>query len=134
MVRSGWWLTANPTRDFNASIPGMDNRLSSEAIAEDINIGEYFEQYERGTAPELNETWPRFRGEDFDNISKSPVKLIDKFGSSGPKILWSVELGEGHAGAAIYKGSVYLLDYDEENEPICSIVFLLLMVKNSGGR
>jgi len=110
----GWWLTANPTRDFSASIPGLDNRLSSgESVAEEINIGEFFEQF-TGEAPALNETWPRFRGEDFDNISKSPVKLIDKFGPAGPKILWTVELGEGHAGAAIYKGSVYLLDYDEE--------------------
>ena len=28
---------------------------------------------------------------------------------------WSVSLGEGHAGAAIYKGAVYVMDYDEEN-------------------
>lgn len=110
----GWWLMANPTRDFSASIPGTDNRLSSgESLAEEVNIGEFFEQYS-DKVPDLNETWPRFRGEDFDNISKSPVKLINKFESSGPKILWTVELGEGHAGAAIYKGSVYLLDYDEE--------------------
>ena len=114
LVILGWWLTANPTRDFSASIPGMDNRIGSgESVAEQINIGENFEEY-GGKAPELNETWPRFRGEDFDNISKSPIKLIDKFGPVGPKILWSVDLGEGHAGAAIYKGSVYLLDYDEE--------------------
>jgi len=110
----GWWLTANPTRNFSAAIPGMDNRLSSsDSMSEVINIGEYFEQF-AGEAPELNETWPRFRGENFDNISKSPVKLIDKFGPDGPKIIWSVELGEGHAGPAIYKGLVYLIDYDEE--------------------
>jgi outer membrane protein assembly factor BamB len=113
LVILGWWLTANPTRNFSAAIPGMDNRLSTgESIEEEINIGEYFEQF-AGEAPVLNETWPRFRGENFDNISKSPVKLIDKFGPDGPKILWSVELGEGYAGPAIYKGLVYLLDYDE---------------------
>jgi outer membrane protein assembly factor BamB len=109
----GWWLTANPTRDFTASIPGSDNRVSSgEAVEQTIRIGEFFEKYEDEVA-ELDETWPRFRGEDFDNISRSPIKLIDKFGPSGPKILWSVELGEGYAGPAIYKGLVYLLDYDE---------------------
>jgi outer membrane protein assembly factor BamB len=114
LVILGWWLTANPTRNFSAAIPGMDNRLSSgESIEEEINIGEFFEQF-AGEAPELNETWPRFRGENFDNISKSPVKLIDKFGPDGPKIIWSVDLGEGHAGPAIYKGLVYLLDYNEE--------------------
>jgi outer membrane protein assembly factor BamB len=109
-----WWLTANPTGNFSAGVPGTDNRLSpGDSMAEVINIGEYFEQFD-AKAPELNETWPRFRGKDFDNISKSPVKLIDKFGPAGPEILWSVELGEGHAGPAIYKGLVYLLDYDEE--------------------
>lgn len=109
-----WWLYANPTGDFTASIPGQDNRLSPGEAAEPVvKIGEFFEHYESET-PALTETWPRFRGEDFDNISKSPVKLIDKFGLSGPKILWSVELGEGHAAPAIYKGLVYLLDYNEE--------------------
>ena len=114
LVILGWWLSANPTRDFTASIPGADNRVSSGgSAAESVRIGEFFEQYE-SEVPDLNETWPRFRGEDFDNISKSPVKLIDKFGPSGPKILWSVELGEGHASPAIYKGLVYLLDYNEQ--------------------
>jgi outer membrane protein assembly factor BamB len=113
LVILGWWIGANPTGNFSASIPGEDNRLSSGKTAEQaVKIGEFFEQYDT-EIPELNETWPRFRGVDYDNISKSPVKLIDKFGPSGPRILWSVELGEGYAGPAIYKGLVYLLDYDE---------------------
>ena len=114
LVVLGWWLTANPTEDFTASLPGMDNRISSgESVSEVINIGEHYEEF-AGQATEMNETWPRFRGADFDNISKSPVRLIEKFGPAGPEILWSVELGEGHAGPAIYKGMVYLLDYDED--------------------
>lgn len=114
MVILGWWIAANPTVDFTASIPGADNRLSSgESKEQAVKIGEFFEKYDIKT-PELSESWPRFRGVDFDNISKSPVKLIEKFGPSGPRILWSVDLGEGHAGPAIYKGLVYLLDYNEE--------------------
>jgi outer membrane protein assembly factor BamB len=114
MAILAWWLTANPTREITASIPGADNRLSSAgSVEKSVKIGEFFEQYETEKI-ELNETWPGFRGEDFDNISKSPVKLIDKFGQSGPKITWTVELGEGYAGPAIYKGLVYLLDYNEE--------------------
>lgn len=107
-----WWLNANPTRDFEILVEGADNR-GSGAEAQDVEIGEYFEQFAENYT-ELSETWPRFRGEDFDNISKSPVKLIDNFGNDGPKILWSKELGEGHSGAAIYEGLVYILDYDEE--------------------
>jgi len=107
-----WWLNANPTRDFDIHIEGADNR-GAGLEAQEVEIGEYFEQFATGYT-EFSETWPRFRGEDFDNISKSPVKLIDNFGNDGPKILWSKELGEGHSGAAIYEGLVYILDYDEE--------------------
>jgi outer membrane protein assembly factor BamB len=107
-----WWLNYNPTQDFEILIEGADNR-GAGADAQIVEIGEYFEQFAEDYT-ELSETWPRFRGEDFDNISKSPVKLIDNFGNDGPKILWSKELGEGHSGAAIYEGLVYILDYDEE--------------------
>jgi len=62
----------------------------------------------------MTETWTRFRGNDYDNISKSPIKLKEKFGSKGADIRWSIQLGEGHSGATIYKGLVYLLDYNEK--------------------
>ena len=108
-----YWLSGNPSYEFTRSVPGLDNRGSKNAVAELVNIGEFFELFKEA-GESLNETWPRFRGEDFDNISKSTIPLIDRFPEGGPEILWSVELGEGHAGPAIYKGLVYLLDYDEE--------------------
>ncbi len=111
-VLLAWWVRTDPTSDYAASLPGADNRGKGVA-AQEVKIGELFEQLETDFT-ELSESWPRFRGVDFDNISKSPVKLIDKFGSTGPKIVWSVEMGEGHSGAAIYKGLAYILDYDEE--------------------
>lgn len=107
-----WWLRTDPTYDYKASQPGTDNRGKGVA-AQIVEIGKFFELFTTDYT-ELSETWPRFRGSDFDNISKSPVKLIEKFGSTGPKILWSVDLGEGHSGAAIYKGLAYVLDYNEE--------------------
>lgn len=107
-----WWLWADPTRDLAVSLPGADNRGGGGASGEEVKIGSLFQAFS-GTHAALTETWPRFRGADFDNISKSPVPLKDQFGSEGPQVLWSVELGEGHSGAAIYKGLVYLLDYDE---------------------
>jgi outer membrane protein assembly factor BamB len=39
--------------------------------------------------------------------------LVSSFGGKKPALLWSVELGEGHSGAAIYNGRAYILDYDE---------------------
>jgi len=108
-----WWLGKDPVKDFITSEPGMDNRGAAAKVNLEIKIGEFFEKFSDENI-ELQETWPRFRGEYFDNISRSPVKLIDKFPAEGPRIVWTVNLGEGHAGPAIYKGKVYLLDYDEE--------------------
>lgn len=106
-----WWLSHDPTRTFTQSLPGMDNRGAGGA-GDTVVIGELFDRYADDYTP-LTETWPRFRGTNSDNIATSSIPLKERFGASGPEILWKVELGEGHSGAAIYKGLVYLLDYSE---------------------
>jgi len=112
VISLGWWLARDPVREFITTEPGLDNRGEGGVVA-DIDIGAYFESL--GTLEsDLQETWPRFRGENFDNISRSKVPLIDRFPEGGPIKKWEVPLGEGHAGAAIYKGAVYVMDYDEE--------------------
>ena len=113
MASIAWWMGHDPVKEFVTSEPGMDNRGKGVAVDLDVEIGEFYERLDR-ISPLLEETWPRFRGEYFDNISRSRTDLIDRFGSNGPDILWSVHMGEGHAGPAIYKGNVYVLDYDEE--------------------
>jgi len=110
-----WWLLNDPTHDMTPSLPGQDNRGGGAGAGDTVKIGELFDFYVNDFQP-LNETWPRFRGAGFDNISQSPVALIDKFGPSGAQILWSAELGEGHSGAALYKGLAYILDYDEKEQ------------------
>jgi len=91
----------------------MDNRKKTGAAsAEKVNIGEIFTSFKSCDGmPAAN--WPRFRGEKYDNINTENIRLISKFGSSGPRILWKVSLGEGHAAPAVYDGRVYVLDYDE---------------------
>jgi outer membrane protein assembly factor BamB len=81
-------------------------------VNEVINIGEKFQLF-GSSATNLKGTWPRFRGADFDNIDKKSVPLKSKWSGTQPEILWSAELGEGHAGAAIYEGRVFMMDYDE---------------------
>jgi outer membrane protein assembly factor BamB len=112
LISLGWWLAKDPVSDFVTSEPGLDNREAGGVIP-DIDIGAIGETFAT-LESDLTETWPRFRGENFDNISRSAVPLIDKFPEGGPVVKWSVSLGEGHAGAAIYKGAVYVMDYDEE--------------------
>jgi outer membrane protein assembly factor BamB len=115
LLSLAWWITKDPVKGFATSEPGMDNRGEGVAVNLDVNIGEFFERLEREKS-ELTGTWPRFRGENFDNIRKSGMTLINEFGPDGPEIMWTARMGEGHAGAAIYKGKVYTLDYDEEEK------------------
>jgi outer membrane protein assembly factor BamB len=114
VIALAWWNFSKPKVEVAMSEPGMDNREASASANELINIGEFFERF-FPSEPRLEDTWPRFRGNDFDNIKKSSQPLIDKF-NNDPKIQWSVELGEGHAGPSVYKGLVYVMDYDEEQK------------------
>jgi len=108
-----WWLLYNPVKSFTISVPGMDQRKKSVFIkAEEIKIGRIFTFFK--AMDDISGTrWPRFRGDDFDNISKEKIRLTDHWGKDGPKILWKIPLGDGHAAPAVYDGKVYLLDYDE---------------------
>ena len=111
-----WWVVRDPWRHLVASEPGMDHRPAGlDSITEVIRIGSVYNLYGEASS-QLLESWPRFRGSDFDNISKSAVPLINSFPATGPDILWSVELGEGHAGASIYQGKLYLMDYLENSK------------------
>ena len=110
-----WWIFSGPKVVLNISEPGMDNRGKGNLLSEVVRIGEFFERFITAE-PAFEETWPRFRGEHFDNIRQPGLPLIDEFAGDDPRIQWTVQLGEGHAGPAIYKGLVYVLDYDEEQK------------------
>jgi len=108
-----WWMLYDPVKDFVEHVPGTDNRPAVATTEADmVDIGNIFEKFD---GPSLSESsdWPRFRGEFFDNISRSQIKLSGQWGEAGPAILWSIDLGEGHAGPVIAMGRVYILDYDE---------------------
>lgn len=55
--------------------------------------------------------WPQFRGPGRDAISRE-TGLLRSWPEGGPAVLWSTEVCEGYAGAAIHSGRVYLNDYD----------------------
>src|SRR6056297_367442 len=118
IISLAWWMSYDPVDELAPSVPGMDNRGEGVAVELNVEIGQIFERFQDqakvSTGAEFKEDWPRFRGAQFDNISRSTVTLIDQFPQSGPDITWRVHLGEGHGGAAIYDGRVYILDYIEE--------------------
>ncbi len=113
-----WWFSYDPTANLILHVPGLDNQPTTlEALTggEAVKIGEHFETFD-GAAADLPGTWTRFRGASSDNISKENVRLASKWGDKGPEILWSIDLGEGHAAPAVMDGRVYVLDYDEEKK------------------
>lgn len=62
--------------------------------------------------PQIPGAWTMFRGANSDNISTDPTPLATQWAPGMPKVLWSLDVGEGHAGVAILNSRVYMLDYD----------------------
>ena len=91
----------------------MDNRGKGVVNEISIKIGEHFERFFQSKT-KLKGVWGSFRGANFDNINTNDRSLISNFEGENGAVKWSVELGEGHAGAAIFNGLVYVLDYNED--------------------
>lgn len=109
----GWWIGADPTAAFVELVPGTDGSSADRGgPVDDVVIGELFEHFSDELAPAAGH-WPRFRGPASDNIADDPVPLARSWADGGPPVLWSVELGEGHAAPAVWRGRVFVLDYDE---------------------
>ncbi len=111
-----WWRVADHKLwEINERVPGMDNRPKVEPRNDSVIIGEFFDTL--NTFDEMAPgDWPRFRGIDFDNISKDTSPVAEKWDTSGPPVVWKVTLGEGYAGAAVHNGRVYVLDYNERRK------------------
>jgi outer membrane protein assembly factor BamB len=110
-----WWVLSSPSYDVVVRVPGMDNRPPQKQISDSIFIGQNFDTL--GIIDEVvSGSWPRFRGADFDNISKDQTPLAESWDTSGPPVVWQVTLGEGYAGPAVHNGRVYVLDYNEKRK------------------
>ena len=110
-----WWIFATPSYNVVERVPGLDNRPTQKPISDSVVIGEFMDTL--GIADEiLPGSWPRFRGKDFDNISKDPTPLAEDWDTSGPPVIWQTTLGEGYAGPAVLNGRVYVLDYNERRK------------------
>jgi outer membrane protein assembly factor BamB len=110
------WLNADAGVDLTERLPGGDGRPEETADGnEPLKITGRLLTFD-GVPADLPGAWPRFRGSNFDAVSTEDISLARTWPTNGPKVLWSIEVGEGFAGAAILAGRVYLLDYDREEE------------------
>ncbi|MGA2974623.1 MAG: PQQ-binding-like beta-propeller repeat protein [Spirochaetia bacterium] len=105
----------DPVEGLAPNLPGTDGRPEARPSGTEIKIGEFFRSFD-GTPSALTASWPRFRGSYMDNTSHESVPLVSPSAGWHPQELWTVELGEGHAGAAVANGRVYVLDYDERRQ------------------
>ncbi len=107
------WLKRDVAAQLTNSMPLPSNvqQISSD---EGPISGELL-QFD-GVPADLPGAWPRFRGANFDAISTEKVALAQTWGPDGPAVLWSIDVGEGYAGAAILAGSVFLMDYDRPKQ------------------
>ena len=106
----GWHLY-DPYKSLQTQEPGADNRPEGTARkADDVVIGEFFMQYDAPAPNGFTGIWSGFRGDGRTNITKAahPLQLEQDW-----QEMWSFTTGEGHAAPVIYKGRVYVLDYDE---------------------
>jgi len=111
-----WWMIDDHfVAAIDQRVPGMDERPKVVPRNDSVIIGEFFD-----TMNVLDEfvpgEWPRFRGSDFDNISKDTVPLAESWDTSGPPLAWKASLGEGYAGAAVHNSRVYIMDYNERRK------------------
>ncbi|MHC4890945.1 MAG: PQQ-binding-like beta-propeller repeat protein, partial [Planctomycetota bacterium] len=109
-------LGADPAAELMERLPGPDTaaQLLSDAN-EPVELRGELVQFD-GVPADLPGAWPRFRGANFDAISAEDVSLARTWTADGPKVLWSIDVGEGYAGAAILAGRVYVMDYDQQNQ------------------
>ena len=110
------WLSADAAIGLKERLPIEENAPKVVLEPEPtVKVEGKLIQFD-GRPADLPGAWPRFRGANFDAISTEDVRLARTWPGQGPKLLWSVELGEGYAGAAVLAGRVYVLDYDQKNE------------------
>jgi len=109
-----FWLW-HPEDTLTLRMPGTDlpPELQGAATENPVLAGKTITG--QGAAAILPGAWPGFRGPNRNAISPEQTQLARSWPASGPRALWSVEVGEGYAGAAVLGGRVYVMDYEREN-------------------
>ncbi|MEI8233585.1 MAG: PQQ-binding-like beta-propeller repeat protein [Verrucomicrobiota bacterium] len=106
---TAFWLW-RPEGSLSPRLPGTDRPPGEETAAENPVLAGKTISGEGKPAP-LPGAWPGFRGANRDAISPESTPLARSWPAGGPRPLWSVEVGEGYAGAAVRGGRVYVMDY-----------------------
>lgn len=108
------WMTRPPEVVVELQVPGTDGLPDLSALqAKGPELSGIFLKGEGAPAP-IPGIWSQFRGPNSDNIEASGPPLASAWGGDGPKVEWTLPIGDGYAAPALYDGCVYLMDYDVE--------------------
>ena len=106
------WLKTGSPGSMELRGPWLD-RPEGDSVVQVEATPEPGQPIASGVKPaDLPGEWPWFRGPHFNGICSDGVPLAREWPAEGPEIAWVIELGPGHAGAAVSNGCVYVLDYD----------------------
>ena len=110
-----WWFYQGgpPTLE---RVPGSDRSATSTNASAPAGGVPGRLVVSNGVPAQLPGAWPRFRGPNLDAISPETNALAKTWPKEGPKVCWTIDIGEGFAGAAVWQGCVYVMDYDRENQ------------------
>ncbi|MFP4053646.1 MAG: PQQ-binding-like beta-propeller repeat protein [Phycisphaerae bacterium] len=111
------WAARGPV-DVEPRLPKPEVPIAKVDTGPAPNLGGITLRGEAAVPQGFDGSWPMFRGPGADAISPDPTPLIESWGADGPPKLWTIELGDGHGGAAIHKGAVYLLDYQDRKSQL----------------
>jgi len=107
------WLRASPSMNLEQRMELPSRKVLQSTV---VKFPGEFAPADGKPAAELTGSWPCFRGEARDAVSREQVPLARSWGPQGPKVLWKAPMGIGYAGPAVRNGRVYVLDYDEARQ------------------
>ncbi|MCX6906057.1 MAG: PQQ-binding-like beta-propeller repeat protein [Verrucomicrobia bacterium] len=112
-----FWWRGGSSRPLMERVPGLDQVAGAVATNGGNTTWEGKLIPGSATPPTgFNGVWPWFRGPDLNGVSTENVPLARSWPSSGPPVLWKLDVGEGFAAAAVWKGRVYIIDYDHKGQ------------------
>lgn len=118
-----WWRTSGNADDITLRAPTIVTTHPSSPAAGENNPATENAAPSNSTASNtpasvvsVAGSWTSFRGAKRDNVVGESGTLARTWGSGAPRVLWSLKLGEGYAGAAVLNSRVYILDYDQQTQ------------------
>ncbi|RPJ24608.1 MAG: polyvinylalcohol dehydrogenase, partial [Planctomycetaceae bacterium] len=121
------WMRQGTDKPLETRVPGTDHAPGAD-LGTNANVIQLGKVIRSGAPlpasdaqPQPSSTnalaqWPQFRGPARDGISRETCNLARTWQAAEPRELWGLDVGEGYAGAAVFNGRVYLMDYDREKK------------------